>query len=110
MASLFGFKRISAVNRSSRLELFCKKGFLKKFAKFTGKHLYGSLFFNKNAACKARKFIKKENVFSCKFHKIFKNIFFTEPLRTATSVPTGSFLFRRKIIHFFFTKAETCFY
>ena len=29
--------------------LFCKKGVLKNFAKFTGKHLYHSLFFNKVA-------------------------------------------------------------
>ena len=28
-------------------EVFCKKGVLKKFAKFTGKHLYQSIFFNK---------------------------------------------------------------
>ena len=28
-------------------EVFCKKGFFKNFAKFTGKHLCQSLFFNK---------------------------------------------------------------
>ena len=33
--------------RSSRLEVFCKKGILKNFAKFTRKHLCQSLFFNK---------------------------------------------------------------
>ena len=33
--------------RVSRWETFCKKGVLKNFAKFTGKHLYRSLFFNK---------------------------------------------------------------
>ena len=32
---------------SSRQELFCKSGFLRNFAKFTGKHLRQSLFFNK---------------------------------------------------------------
>ena len=32
---------------SSRPELFCKKGILKNFAKFTGKHLCQSPFFNK---------------------------------------------------------------
>ena len=31
----------------SRLEVFCKKGVLKNFAEFTGKHLYQRLFFNK---------------------------------------------------------------
>ena len=32
-------------SRSSRPEVFCKKGVLKNFAKFTGKHLCQSLFF-----------------------------------------------------------------
>ena len=35
--------------RSSRPEVFCKKGVLKNFAKFTGKHLCQRLFFNKVA-------------------------------------------------------------
>ena len=35
--------------RSSRPEVFCKKGVLRNFAKFTGKHLCQSLFFNKVA-------------------------------------------------------------
>ena len=39
-------------NGSSRLEVFCKKGVLRNFPKFTGKHLYQWLFFNKVAgAC-----------------------------------------------------------
>ena len=33
-------------NRSSRPEMFCKKGVLKIFSKFTGKHPCHSLFFN----------------------------------------------------------------
>ena len=58
-------------------EVFCRKGVLRNFAKFTGKHLCQSLFFNKVAggACN---FIKKETlaqVFSCEFCKIFKNTF-----------------------------------
>ena len=32
--------------RSSRPELFCKKGVLRDFAKFTGKHLCQNFFFN----------------------------------------------------------------
>ena len=36
-------------HRSSRPEVFCKKGVLRSFAKFTGKHLCQSLFFNKVA-------------------------------------------------------------
>ena len=36
-------------SRSSRPDLFCEKGVLRNFAKFTGKHLCQSLFFNKVA-------------------------------------------------------------
>ena len=60
-------------NRSSPPEVFCKKGVLRNFAKFTGKHLGQSL-------CNL---IKKEilaQVFSCKFCKISKYTFFTEHL------------------------------
>ena len=32
--------------RSSRPEVFYKKGFFRNFAKFTGKHFYQSLFFS----------------------------------------------------------------
>ena len=66
--------------RSSRLEVFCKKGVLKSFVKFTGKHLCQSLFFHKVAG---HNFIKKETlaqVFSCEFYEISKNSFFIEHL------------------------------
>ena len=36
-----------AMDRSSRPEVFCKKGVLRNFAKFTGKQLCQSLLFNK---------------------------------------------------------------
>ena len=59
-------------------EVFYKKGVNKNFAQFTGKHLYQSLFFNKEAVAQ---------VFSCEFCKIFKNTFFTEhPRATASEV------------------------
>ena len=56
-----------------------KKGVLINFTKFTGRHLYHSLF------CRAQacNFIKKETlaqVFSCKFCEISKITFFTEHL------------------------------
>ena len=38
-----------AANRSSCPEVFCKKVVLRNFAKFTGKHLCQSVFFNKVA-------------------------------------------------------------
>ena len=47
------------------------KSVLKNFAKFTRKHLCGSLFINKVA-----------QIFSCEFCKIFKNTYFEEHLST----------------------------
>ena len=67
----------NVIERSSLPEMFCEKGALWNFAKFTGKHLCQSLFFNKVAG-QACNFIKKETlaqVFSCEFCKISKNIF-----------------------------------
>ena len=52
-----------------------KKGVLRNFAKFTGKHLCQRLFFNKVAG-----------LFSCEFCEISKSTFFTEHLQTTTSV------------------------
>ena len=39
--------KLNSKNRSSHPDLFCKKDIFKNFAKFTGKHLSYSLFFNK---------------------------------------------------------------
>ena len=60
--------------RSSHLGVFCKKGVLRNFAKFTGKHLCQSLFLIKLLALPCN-FIKKETliqVFSCEFYEISK--------------------------------------
>ena len=65
--------------RSSHRRCSLGKGVFKNFAKFTGKHLCQSL-------CN---FIKKETLpqeFSSEFSEIFKNIFFTEHLRTSALV------------------------
>ena len=64
-------------NRSTRPEVFCKKSILGNFAKFTGKQLCQSLFFNKVAG-QACNFIKKETLaqaFSFEFCEISKNTF-----------------------------------
>ena len=74
--------------RSSRREVLCKKGVLRNFTKFTGKHLCQSLFFNKVAG-QACNFIKKETlaqVFSCEFCGISKNTFLR---RTPPVVASG---------------------
>ena len=66
-------------HRSTRPEVFCKKGVLKNFTeKFTGKYLCQSLFFN---SCRPQtcNLIEKETlaqVFSCEFCEISKNTFF----------------------------------
>ena len=44
---------ILVMNRSSRPEVFCKKGDPKNFAKFTGKHLCKNLVFNKLAGLRS---------------------------------------------------------
>ena len=45
--------------RSSHPEVLCKKGVLRHFAKFIGKHLCQSLFFNKVAALRPANLSKK---------------------------------------------------
>ena len=58
-------------SKSSRPEVFCKKGVLRNFAEFTEKHLCQSFFFNKVAG-RVCNFIKKEtvaHVFSCEISK-----------------------------------------
>ena len=79
--------------KSSHQRCSIRKGILRYFAKFTGKHLCQSLFFNevvlnKVAGSLACNFIKKEalaQVFSCEFSEISKNTFFIEHLRAAAS-------------------------
>ena len=71
------------MDRSSRPELFCKKGVLRNFAKFTGKHLCQSLFFNKETLAQ---------VFSCEFCEISKNTFFYRtPLVAASACMKNNF-------------------
>ena len=55
-------KALGTSLQKQSLEVFCKKGVLRNFAKFTGKHLCQSLFFDKVAGLRlqARIFIKKE--------------------------------------------------
>ena len=80
--------------RNSRREMFCKKGVLRNLAKFTGKHLWQSLFFNK-----VKDLIEKETlsqVFSCDFCQISKNTFSyrTPPMAASdTGIFENSFFF-----------------
>ena len=45
--------------RSSRLDVSCRKGVFRNFAKFTGKHLRQSLSFNKVAGLRPATLLKK---------------------------------------------------
>ena len=66
-------------DRSSRQEVFCKKGVLKNFVKLTGKHLCQGLFFNKETLTQ---------VFFCEFWEIFKKSFFYRTPLVAAFVKT----------------------
>ena len=50
--------RIPVQCRSSRPEVFCKKGVLRNFTRFTRKRLCQSLFFNKVAGLRPMNFVK----------------------------------------------------
>ena len=45
--------------RNSDPDVFCKKGVFGNFTKFTRKHLWQSLFFNKNAGLRPAILLKK---------------------------------------------------
>ena len=52
-------------NGTSRPEVFCKKGLLRNFTKFTGKILCQSLFFNKDAGLRPATLLKKRLWYRC---------------------------------------------
>ena len=52
-------------DRNSRQEMFCKKGVLGSFAKFTGKHLCQSLFLNKDTGLSSATSLKKRLWYRC---------------------------------------------
>ena len=80
---------LTGVNSSEAVTRRCSVvGALENFAKFTGKYLCQSLFFNN--------FIKKETLaqmFSCEFCEIFKNTFFK---RTPLVAAFNSFILNKK--------------
>ena len=70
--------------QSSRPEAFCQKGVLRNFAKFTGKHVFQSLFFNKVAGLRSATVLKKtlwHRCFPVNFVKILRTPFYIEHLR-----------------------------
>ena len=89
-----------SIIRSSRLEVFCKKGVLRNFEKFTGKHLCQSLFFNKVACYRPATLLKKRfwnRCFPVNFAKFLRTPFLQNTsgrlllyyyMRTAMTVKT----------------------
>ena len=83
-------------SKNSRPEVYCKEGFLKNFAKFTGKHLRPSLFFNRLKRLWRRATLLKRDsgiseMLSCESCEIFKKTYFAEHLRT-TAFESGAHL------------------
>ena len=74
MRSMRNFE-LSAI-KSSRPEVFCKKGFLRNFAKFTGKQLCQCLFFNKVAGLRLW-----HRCLPVNFTKVLRTPFFIEHLQ-----------------------------
>ena len=72
--------------RSSHRRYSVKKGVLRNFAKFTGKHLCQSLFFNKVAGLQLYRKETLAQVFSCEFCEISKNTFSTEHFWTTAEI------------------------
>ena len=69
--------------RSSHPEEFCKKGILRNFAKFTGKNLSQSLFFNKVAGLRFATLLKKDpctGVFLWILRNFQEHLFYRTPL------------------------------
>ena len=79
----FSFKILSR-SGISHWRSSIKKGALKYFPKFKGKHLRQSLFFNKLQTL--------TQVFSCEFCKNFRKTFFTEHLPTTVSEQVQYFI------------------
>ena len=70
--------------RSSRPEMLCKKGVLRNFPKFTGKHLCQSLFLNKVPGLKPSTLLKKRlwhRCFPVNFAKFLRTPFLTDHFR-----------------------------
>ena len=84
--------------------MFLKKEFLKNFTKFKGKHLYWSLFLNKDSGLRPATLLEnrlQQKGFSCEFCKNFKNTFFTEhfPMNSSFSDLFHSFILQRSFIY-----------
>ena len=96
------------ISRRSRPDVFCKKGVLRNFAKFIGKHLCQRLFFNKVAGFRPATLLKTRlwhRFFPVNFVKFLRTPFLTEHLRwlLLNIVESEKISFK-----FFFNNFECC--
>ena len=88
-------------DRSSHLELFCRKGVLGNFEKFRGKHLCQSLLFNKVADLRTVALLKKRFWYRCfpvNFLKFLKTPI-TEHFRwLLLKTPVNQLIFREELV------------
>ena len=88
--------------RSRSLEVFCRKGALRNFEKFTGKHLCQSLLFNKVAGLRTVTLLKKRFWYRCfpvNFSKFLKRPSITEYLRwLLLKTPLNQLTFREELV------------
>ena len=102
------FLNEASPNRSIHPDVFCEKGVLKEFAKFTGKHLCQRLFFNKVAGLRPATLLNKTltQVFSCECCEILKNNFFyrTPPVTACvqTAFKTNFTIYRKQLNWFLY--------
>ena len=88
--------------RSSRLEVFCRKGVLRNFEKFTGKYLRQSLLFHKVAGPRIVTLLKKRSWYRCfpvNFSKFLKTPSVTEHLPwLLLKTPVNQLIFREELV------------
>ena len=87
--------------RSSRLEVFSRKGVLRNFKKFTGEHLCQSLVCNRVARLRTVTLLKKRFWYRCfpvNFWKFLKTPSITEQLRwLLLTTPVNQLIFREEL-------------
>ena len=96
------------ISRSSFSEVFCKRGVLKCFEKFTGKNLCWSLFFDKAAGHQPALLLKKRlqhSYFPVTFEKFLRTPFFrtnpvaaSELIRSDTRSSSNYSFFRKSFL------------
>ena len=88
--------------RSSRLEVFCRKGVLRNFEKLSRKHLCQSLLFNKVAGLRTVTLLKKRFWYRCfpvNFSKFLKTPSITKHLRwLLLKTPVNQLIFREELV------------